>query len=359
MKTYTKPYLSIPEQVALLKKRGLEITDQEKAEHCLAKFGYYRLSGYSYVFRKSMPSHNSSGYTVLDEFKDGVTFANIHDLYIFDKHLRMTLLDAIERIEIALRVDISLQFGKQNPLAHLDRSFINDRYLKPNEKGSILYDEWIDKYRQTFSNSRDTFVEHFKEKYSKSELPIWMATELWDFGMLSKYYGYVKGYHKTPIAAHYDLKSPDILGSWLRCINIIRNICAHHGRLWNRALVATPSYPSAADNPLLSPVVSQVSSTRLFAIICIIQYLMSFISPHSRWNVRFIELVEDFPVSPYLSTQMMGMPEGWQGWALWRTDARNKASNSLQPALEAIKSSVESEDAFPSESENKSKRRAM
>lgn len=104
---YLKPHLTIDEQVALLKERGMKISDESKAKKFLQKIGYYRLSGYWYPFRESKLSVGADGkpvVTVLDTFRHGAELHQAVDLYVFDKKLRILLLDALERIEIALRV---------------------------------------------------------------------------------------------------------------------------------------------------------------------------------------------------------------------------------------------------------------
>jgi abortive infection bacteriophage resistance protein len=117
---YAKPYLPISNQLALIKGRGMGISDDALAQAYLNKIGYYRLSGYWYPYRKT---HMSNGViTVLDVFRVGTKFSEVVDLYVFDKKLRLLMMDVIERIEIALRVQITLQLGKLGAHAHRDPS---------------------------------------------------------------------------------------------------------------------------------------------------------------------------------------------------------------------------------------------
>jgi hypothetical protein len=107
---YSKPYLAIADQLALIKGRGMIVSDDALAQAYLNKIGYYRLSGYWYPYRKSS---QVGGKTVVeDNFRDTTKFAEIVDLYVFDKKLRLLMLDIIERVEIALRVQITLQLGQ-------------------------------------------------------------------------------------------------------------------------------------------------------------------------------------------------------------------------------------------------------
>lgn len=310
---YNKPYLTIPQQVSLLESRGLIITDKAKAEHYLAKIGYYRLSGYSYIFRQITEEGE-----VLDAFKPEATFEDIHALYVFDKRLRLLLLDAIERIEIALRVDVALELGRHCPYSHTNPDYFHQKFVNPPPPKS-RFDAWKDKHEKAFLSSSDDFAKHFKDKYPYSSMPIWMATELWDFGMLSKLIGGVKDIYIAPIARNYDVQTYRTFRSWTRTINVVRNICAHHGRLWNRVLAISPLYPNANEAGLLAPLKEEnVPANRLFATLCIIQYFMGQISPNSTWKQRLQTHLQELPVSPYISPNSLGAPADWESWTLWQ-----------------------------------------
>lgn len=81
--------------MALLKSRGLVISDEDKAVRYLESIGYYRLSAYMYPFLKAPKETH--------QYKDGTTFQQVLNLYRFDKKLRMLLLNEIEKVEIAIR----------------------------------------------------------------------------------------------------------------------------------------------------------------------------------------------------------------------------------------------------------------
>lgn len=125
MPSYTKPYLSLPDQLALIKSRGLQVTDDADALECLHRNGYYRLSAYWFPFRKIVSGQRTDDLLADSRFEDAV------DLYRFDKTFKMLLLDAIERIEIAARVEIALVLGRRDPFAHT-----NSALFRPNFSSS-------------------------------------------------------------------------------------------------------------------------------------------------------------------------------------------------------------------------------
>lgn len=207
---------------------------------CLERVGYYRLSGYWYPFRKSSiqadPVTGKLKLIVDDNFRLGTTFHTVMDLYVFDKRLRLLFLDAIERVEVALRVDIALLIGKRHPWAHRDPNQVHGRFLKIDPRtGKTEHEKWLEKLDHLFDRSREEFVKHFKRKYAGDTPPIWIAIELWDFGMLSVFLGGMKYADQVLLAAKYGLPRAELLTSTIRNMNNIRNICAHHSRLWNRS----------------------------------------------------------------------------------------------------------------------------
>lgn len=133
MQGYPKPWHSYQQQLALLQSRGMAVSDPPKALDYLERIGYYRLSGYWFAFRERTElccpldpqskklSKSKPTRLPLDTFKPGTTFQNAVDLYVFDKKLRLLTLDALERVEIALRVDISHVLGKHEKFAYLRR----------------------------------------------------------------------------------------------------------------------------------------------------------------------------------------------------------------------------------------------
>ena len=104
----------LDDQIRKLESRNMEVSDHKKARNYLSNISYYRLSGYWYPFRKFQADQKGRQ----DTFKDGTTFKNIIELYVFDKKLRLLALDAIERIEMAIRSDIAYILGERSPKAH-------------------------------------------------------------------------------------------------------------------------------------------------------------------------------------------------------------------------------------------------
>lgn len=326
MALYNKPFLTIAQQVNLLTSRGMEITDEDKAKACLSRIGYYRLSAYWYPFRKSEvvadPATGQNKTTVLSEFKAGTKFPTILDLYVFDKHLRMLVLDALERVEIAVRTDIALLMGKYHPLAHRNPRYLHGNFArraKNAQNPNTKHQEWLIRQDKKFLDSREDFSKHFKNKYPGDHLPIWIDVELWDFGALSHFYAGLTLDDKDTIAANYGLPAGRYLETWLRCLNDVRNVCAHHSRLWNKPLVNRPTWPAPGDVTDLDHISGQTQSeTRLYAAVLILGFMLRKINPSTTWHSRLINLMGNLPSDPNITLHSAGFPAKWSDENIWK-----------------------------------------
>jgi abortive infection bacteriophage resistance protein len=242
------------------------------------------------------------------------------DLYVFDKRLRLIFLDAIERIEVALRVDVALLLGKRSPYAHRNPTVFDPAFgVKPGSNGRTGHNKWLERLDESFRKSKEEFVTHFKRKYHGEDPPIWIAIELWDFGMLSFVLDGLKVSDQMQIAQKYGFRRPTLLTGFSRNINNIRNICAHHSRLWNRSPADRIASPRSGEIPGLDHLVHDVNSrSRIYATAAIMQHFLSIINPSTQWHERLISHLKTLPTGNGVALEQAGFPEGWKNLALWR-----------------------------------------
>jgi len=308
--TPIKIHLSFREQVLLLQSRGMSIADPAAAEDVLRRVGYYRLAGYWHPLRLA------GG----DQFIPGSTFELVYELCEFDRRLRLLVLNAVERVEVAVRVDVAYLLGKKHRLAHalptlLDARFCSERDHKTNQTG---HESWTRKLQEAISKSKEDFVTHHTAKYG-GRMPIWVVTELWDFGLLSRFFSGMQYKDQNHIAVRYAAGDGSIFRSWLRAINYIRNVAAHHSRLWNRNIVDRPRFPRGDRHHLLNHLISDShAQTRVYGLLCILQYMVRTISPADEWRRDVSELAAKFPHSALVDLRQAGFPRDWHGQRLWQ-----------------------------------------
>lgn len=310
--------MSFEDQLSLLKSRGMQVSDDIAAINHLDRIGYYRLSGYWYPFRE----WDSVAQKRSDTFKPGTCFENAVQLYVFDKKLRFLALDALERIEVAIRVDIAHLLGERDTFAYQNPSLFDGRFVNPQSpRNRNTLANWQSRYERLLARSRkEAFVAHYRTTHGLS-LPIWVAIEIWDFGAVSMLYAGMKGRDRDAIACKYQVQDGRVFRSWLRALNYLRNLCAHHSRLWNRNMVDQVTLPDRANaRELVAFEGNNTWRARPFIYLCILQWLMTEICPNSSWGQRLKRHLLEFPKDKngVCSLANMGCPSGWEKWSLWK-----------------------------------------
>jgi abortive infection bacteriophage resistance protein len=294
---FAKPAITLDEQVALLIERGMNVADVDRARHYLQFIGYYRLSGYwRYYADYDDPK--------LQRFRKGTTFESVLDLYIFDRKLRVLLSDAFERIEVAVKAEISQDVALATGPFWLCDPANFDRGSHPGIESDIK--EAIGDPQA--ANHQHVFIKHFYHTYSDPSPPSWMIMEALSFGAISKIYKSLKGFLRTPVAAVFGVQQ-DILESWLHALAFGRNVCAHHCRVWNRKFTIKPKIPKPYQGTW--PVESQ---NRLYVLSCIIHHIMLVIADDSDWSERLRQLIHARPDVPLSA---MGFPDAWEKSPFW------------------------------------------
>lgn len=315
---HVKTWKSFAEQLAILQQRGMAVSDEAKALDYLERLGYYRLSGYWYPMRQidKAASHEAGRVIRRDTFEAGSRFGDVVHLYVFDKKLRLLALDALERIEMAVRVDVAHLLGERDPCAHETPKCLHGNFAKKairngHNQGKTHHEVWLEKHRTlVYRARRKPFIAHHHERYN-GRLPIWVAIEVWDFGQLSKLFAGMKHADQNTIAQKYGITDGKTLQKWLRSLNFIRNTSAHHSRIWNINVLELSPPPSHWNG---------INNARPFMYFCVMQQLLGVICPNSTWGTRFKALLEEFPSTkgPLLDLRDFGLVDGWQDWNVWR-----------------------------------------
>ncbi len=225
---FSKEPFTIESQISLLERRGLYFRDRKAASHHLCNITFYRLRGYTYPFQGKEDPHN---------FTQDISFDDILNLYNFNRELRQIVFSAIEQIEVALRSNIINNWAISSG---------SHWYLNPALYRNILrFEADIDRLSGEIKRSLEDFINHYRKKYTNPELPpSWMSLEVASLRLLSSMFKNLKdGQEKEAVLNHFGLRKIDILESWVWSFANIRNICAHHGRLWNRRFLAEVIIP--------------------------------------------------------------------------------------------------------------------
>lgn len=294
---YEKPPLTLEQQVAQLKRRGMIFTDEREAEQVLARLNYYRLTAYWFPFYSDPKTH---------DFRPGTRFDDVLVHYEFDRRLRLRVMDAIERFEIALRTQFAYQLAhRYGGWAYEDTDLFSN--LRQHTSRLNTLDRELDR-------SQETFIQHYKRKYSAPQRPpIWIACEVMSLGLLSSLFDNLKQRaDRKAIARDFGLDEL-VLRSLAHHITFIRNICAHHGRLWNRKFAITTKLPRRV-SPDLQESLEPRFPQNLYNTLVLLGYCLEQISDDGRWRKQVTELIGQYP---QVDVSAMGFPPDWETRPFW------------------------------------------
>lgn len=281
----------------------MDIADTAAAAHYLSHISYYRLTAYWLPFESDHTAH---------QFRPGTSFDRVLNLYIFDRELRLLLMDAIERVEISARtkwMDVLVQ--AHGPHAHLDPALFA---TKTDKTGKVVWshEKAVASLKQECGKSSEIFIAHLRQKYDEELPPLWATCELMTFGEFSKWLTHTQSSTlRNQVARSYGVDET-ILVSFLHHLAVVRNLCAHHARLWNREFTFRWRLPTKHPQALAVNL-HHAKDRNIYNTLVMLGFLMDIISPHTGWKQRVLGLIDHHRVDP----TPMGFPADYLRRPMW------------------------------------------
>lgn len=296
---YPKGFKSIDQQIDQLIERGLVIDNRDLAKKYLKNISYFRLQGFWWELQEDKKDH---------KFIKGTNFEHVISLYTFDRKLRLLIFDALERVEVALRTKMVYYISNE----------LNDWWWYEDSKCFFKQDFFknaLDDIDKDLSRTKEFFIEsHYNDYGVEDRPPCYKTFEILSLGTLSKIYSNLKNELecKKRIAVEFDLPNVNFCVSWMNTFNVIRNICAHHSRLWNRNIHIPPKSLSKPESIFIK-IPNDVISL-YYSLSCIL-YVLNKISPGHSIKDKLVHLFDN-------NTERlneMGFPKDWQEQPLWKS----------------------------------------
>ena len=306
--TFAKLPKSNEELADLLIERNL-CADRQETIHLLNSIGYYRLSGYLVPFK----------VIGTDAYRDGATLQTVWELYTFDRHLRLLAMDALARIEIAIRALIVRHHTARNPDPFAYTQQANLPKLTKTQHAALLQH-----IADSIKNAKEEpDIRHLTAKYGISDYPpVWTMMEHVPMGSVTYYYEGLPDTVQQDIANTFFVR-PSAFSAFLMTLKNARNVCAHHSRLWNRHMKARISKKigkAAELQPFCECFNAQTNFTytTTFTLLSLCAYCMNIIRPESQWKDRCQKLLRT--ATPFI-LRGMGVPPNWQTLTLWSSQS--------------------------------------
>lgn len=286
--------------------------DEALAQQWLTNVSCYRLSAYWYPARTRDERGARS-----DSFHEGTAFKDVVALYEAGRRLRTLIHDGMERIEITMRARIDELLCADDPLA----------YNEPHRfRSNFNHALWIETARRRIDRARgrNESIRHYRDEYGGRH-PFWVLAEVLDFSDLSRLFQGLHPQGQRSIAEGLgiviDLSalsrsqrrrviSSSPLTSWLEQLTIVRNTCAHHGRVWNKHFIPATTAALRTQHALSS--LPEGQSERIFGTLTVMAYPLRVTSPGTTWPEKVATLVnDDLLPNPLVSPGRLGVPASW------------------------------------------------
>ncbi len=335
-----KQFLSYSDLADLMMSRNLH-ADKADIIQRLHSVNYYRLTGYLYSFRETVTLADGSRGKG-ENYRPGTTLDLVWQFYLFDRRLRFLLMDAIERIEIALRSRIAHYWA--NAEGHINPQAFRTSY-KPAFEKKNRHEDLLKKIQKSYDRSTLDCVMHHKGKgiTDVRNLPVWVMTELTTIGELVWIFGGLKKTLQRSIAASFGFTDVDFFDSLLDLIHQARNYCAHHSRVWNVSWLQLHVNPTGMKKSSMLPIVRKqpadwlymwdgeknawvqqtgaavpiVSKTSTAFLLMVCSIFIKQVAHKSSWPTRFKDLMSS-PETPYQAMREMGLPKHWREHPFFR-----------------------------------------
>lgn len=311
-----------------IRRQGFEVNDRGVAEIFIRHIGRYRLKAYW------LPLTKLNREDFRGSFDGKFSFDDIIALYTFDRLLRLHVMDAIERIEVSVRVSL----GRQLSGRYGDHGYAEKSIYYRND----IFQEHVSELKGAFRRASDSSFKKYgmDSKTDEETLPeIWKSVEYMTFGLLSKWISNLRsGHDRMSVADSYGMDEK-FFCSVLRHLTLVRNVCAHHDRLWNQRFRIKMKLPIARETLRLS--IHDVNDSRIYNTLVVISHLLKIIAPKNEWLQKLNTLIEQYPI---VKLSEMGFPSDWRDRPIWTQNER-----ALPPAKHGVSNGI-------SQSENRSRR---
>jgi abortive infection bacteriophage resistance protein len=103
-----------------------------------------------------------------------------------------------------------------------------------------------------------------------------------------------------------------VLCAFAHHLATVRNLCAHHSRVWNRKFTIKMKLPTRSAT--VAAWFNPAQDRKIYNTLLMLALLLERIFPDSSWPTRLTQLIATMPPG---TDQAMGFPAGWQAFPVW------------------------------------------
>jgi len=301
---FVKPTLTLDDQIAHLKAKGMVFADENWAKQQLQHISYYRLSAYWLPFE-----YPKAAQTPTHCFRPGTSFETVAALHEFDCKLRRLVSEAIEAFEIALRGNWAHALAMLgNGHSYLETAHYSELDKFVENSAHLVRD---------IKRSKERFVKNYRDNHTPSFPPVWMIAEILSFGSLSHWYANLKEASVRQVIADPFGLDERVFKPLIHHLTVVRNICAHHSRLWNRQIPVALRLPNNPAN--LGQSMNTTIPKGLYNTLTVLAFVLNEINALPNWQGRLLTHLDSLP---HGNLGQLGFPQNYEALPIWSRVAR-------------------------------------
>lgn len=252
------PFLSLEEQVRYLHERNYVDADDEVSERVrsfLTQTNFHYFLGYARNYRKLVAEGLADSRGSMD---------HVVDLVDLDHELALLIFEGLQTFEWRLRASLVRNYctGSEVTDSFLDsgaftKANVGSRPTHERVREQVLRcrEPWVLSQFEAQAELRGLKWEGKIDVLSPEDvdavatsLPLWSVVDVLSLGVVTDFILHVRPrgdeIFMKSIASDFDV-SNQIFSTELQSLVVLRNLVAHHSRLWMRPLTAEPKKPKA------------------------------------------------------------------------------------------------------------------
>jgi len=243
---------------------------------------YYRLAAY-------WRNHQQDPSNGLNDFGSKVNLDEVLHTYNYEKALRSVLLDGLLTFEMTFKARFAYELANSGVDVDVYEYLYESYYSAHGKATQSDVASVVASIRSDINRSRDRFIKHYMS--SSRQIPVWVGIEVLSFGTVSKMFALLADLNvKKTLARSFRQSSHDMLAANLYSLSVLRNVCAHGGRLWNATLSTQPSIKLHLQNQG-----TEFQLNSVWARILVLNDLLLSADPNSFEVESILTVVNDYP----------------------------------------------------------------
>ncbi|PYI64836.1 hypothetical protein CVV68_20665 [Arthrobacter livingstonensis] len=184
---------------------------------------------------------------------------------------------------------------------------------------------WVSRYEEKLASTHDDILRLYRSRWELKPR-VWVAVELLDAGMPSTFFRqFLTKAQQSEISRTFGITRGSFLVNWIKVLNHIHNVCAHHACPWNQPVTFRLQRIPTRMSPVLDPLheLTGTPKSRIYSVLYLCAFLLDSLRDNRDRTNKAYTLLFAFPNLPGPAINDIGAPENWRTHAIWEAQTKH------------------------------------